>query len=150
MAYPSRPGVREPEVARAIHLQVIEARKGLDEEIIEQDLLLEGVWINLHQRPRLVVSAAIRDDVQLPVVVHTAMRVDAGRVRDNLLQLVGIDIQKILPAMRAIIPTRWSPLHEEGLPGRGMKKGASWDWWANFCTCSIVALGPMMLKNLGS
>lgn len=54
--------------------------------------------------------------MQHAILVHAAVHVEGGRIRPNSGQVVGPDVQDVLPVMSAIHASRRTPLHEKQQP----------------------------------
>jgi hypothetical protein len=96
-----------------IDLQVIESSEWLDEIIVENHLLLPRLRVDLDQLASALVAVSVGDDVQGVVVNDAPMRIVSWRIGSDPSQLIGVNVEQVLPRMRSIVTTRRTPLDEK-------------------------------------
>lgn len=99
-------------VPLAVQLKVVEAHERPLVEVVQHCLALPGLGVDGCQVCRLV-WAPVCHHMQLAILVYAAVYVEGGRVCPDLGQVVGPDVQDVLPVMSAVHASRRTPLYKE-------------------------------------
>lgn len=96
--YPCRDGVRHPEIAVGVHLDVIESIEWLLEKVVNNCVGVKGDWVDLNDAG-IGSFAAVRCHIDVTSMVHAAMHVHCWWIRGEVLELQCLSFEQILPRM---------------------------------------------------